>query len=80
MRPMADTPEEIERRLDAGEWLTIGDVSVLLKVDRSTAHRMLKTQPPMIRYRFRAGPGRYRELHPEDVRRELDQRREVHGE
>lgn len=65
--------------LDAGDWLLPGAVAVLLGVDRSTVVRMLNADPPVIRYRYRSGRGRYWELNPEDVRSELSPRREVHG-
>jgi hypothetical protein len=70
-------PEEIERRLAAGEWLRPGDVALLLKVDRRTVDRLLRAE--RIRYRLVPGTGRYRECHPDDVQRELDDRRRVHG-
>lgn len=76
---MVNDAEMIERRLNAGEWLMIGDVAILLGVDRTTVDRMLKTTPPKLSWRFRSGTGRYRELNPEDVRRELNARRTVHG-
>lgn len=76
---MTHTPEELERRLDANEWLLVGEVATLLGVDRTTIHRMLTTEPPKFRHKRRAGRGGYRELHPDDVRRELDERRKVHG-
>ncbi|WP_431897480.1 hypothetical protein [Micromonospora haikouensis] len=75
------TPEELEARLDEGAWLLPGEVAALLDIDRTTVIRAyLKSSPPKIRYRLRAGSGRYRECHPEDVRRELDARRRVHGD
>jgi hypothetical protein len=77
---MAGTPEEIERRLDGGEWLRPGDVAILLGVSRKTVDRMLSATPPAMRWRRKPGTGRYREVHPEDVRRELDARRKVVGE
>lgn len=78
---MGDTPADLERRLSAGEWLLPGQVAKLLGVDRSTVVRMLAPpESPRIRYRERPGSGRYRECHPEDVRRELEARRRVHGE
>jgi hypothetical protein len=77
---MAKTPDELERKLDAGEWLLPGEVAILLGVNRTTVHWMLAEQdPPAFRYRVRPGRGGYRELHPDDVRRELDARRRVHG-
>lgn len=77
---MGGTPEEIERRLDAGEWLRPGEVAILLDVSRSTVTRMLDPKNPAIRFRQISGTGRHRQLNPEDVRRELDARRTVHGE
>lgn len=77
---MASTPEEIERRLDAGEWLRPGDVAILLGVSRKTVDRMLPDQSPTMRWRRKPGTGRHREVHPEDVRRELDARRNIVGE
>lgn len=72
---------DLETRLDRGDWLLPGEVARLLGVDRSTVIRAyLKHEPPKIRYRRRAGAGGYRECHPEDVRRELAARRQVHGE
>lgn len=78
---MAGTVEELEARLDRDEWLLPGEVATLLGIDRTTVIRAyLKPEPPKIRYRHRAGAGGYRECHPEDVRRELAARRQVHGE
>jgi hypothetical protein len=76
---MGGTPEELELRLDKGEWLLPGDVAILLGVDRSTVVRMLTAEPPKMRFRVRAGAGGYRECHPEDVRRELAERHRIHG-
>lgn len=78
---MAGTVEDLEARLDRGAWLLPGEVATLLGIDRTTVIRAYLTpDPPKIRYRLRAGSGRYRECHPEDVRRELAARRQVHGE
>jgi len=71
---MARTWQEIKRRLDEGEWLLIGDVAILLGIDRKTVDRMLKKDPPQIRYEVRPGTGEYRECNPEDVRTELAKR------
>lgn len=76
---MSATAEEIERRLNAGEWLRPGDVAILLDVSRSTVTRMLDPKSPVIRFRTIPGSGRHRELHPDDVRRQLIERRKVHG-
>ncbi|MFF0823087.1 hypothetical protein ACFYUR_22220 [Micromonospora haikouensis] len=76
-----DAVEELEERLSRGEWLLPGEVALLLSVSRSTVIRVfLNPDPPKIRYRIRPGSGQYRECHPEDVRRELDARRRVHGD
>lgn len=73
--------EEIEQRLDRGEWLLPGEVAKLLGINRSTVIRSyLLPDPPLIRYKRRAGRGGYRECHPEDVRRVLAERRRVHGD
>lgn len=77
---MAGTVEDLERRLAAGEWLRPGDVARLLGVARTSVVRMLNADPPQIRYRLKPGTGRHRECHPDDVRRELDARRRVHGD
>lgn len=78
---MSGVVDELEERLSRGGWLLPGEVATLLGVSRSTVIRAyLNTDPPKIRYRLRPGSGRYRECHPEDVRRELDARRQVHGD
>lgn len=75
------TVEDLEARLAAGAWLLPGEVAKLLDIDRTTVIRAyLNPDPPKIRYRHRAGAGGYRECHPDDVRRELAARRQVHGE
>lgn len=76
-----DAADALEERLSRGEWLLPGEVGKLLGVSRSTVIRVyLNADPPKVRYRIRPGSGRYRECHPEDVRRELDRRRRVHGD
>lgn len=72
------TPEEA--KLAAGGWLRIGEVIRLLGVSRTTVHRLLSSDPPAIRYRVAPGPGQYRECHPDDVRRLLEERRRIHGD
>lgn len=71
---MPPDPAEIERRLDAGEWLRPGEVAVLLKASRATIHRWIDVG----RFRYRQR-GRIRFLRPEDVRRELDDFRRERG-
>lgn len=66
---------EIERRLDAGEWLRPGQVAALFHTSRTSIHRWMSAG--RIRYR-RRGPRRDRVLNPDDVRRELaEYRREL---
>ena len=71
--------DDLEHRARGGEWLRPGDVAVLLGVDRRTVDRMLRADPPTLRYRVKSGTGRHREVHPEDVLRELEARRTIHG-
>lgn len=70
------TAEDIERKLDAGEWLRPGEAAELLGTSRTTVHRWLTDG--RVRYRQRPLSTR-RELHPEDVRRLLDEYRREHG-
>jgi hypothetical protein len=78
--PMADAERDaLEVRVRAGEWLLTGEVARLLGVDRVTVWRWTEATPPYVRFRHRPGRGRYREIHPADVLRELDAGREVHG-
>lgn len=78
---MADADRDVlEARVRAGEWLLTGEVGALLGVSPVTVWRWTKGTPPYVRFRQRAGRGRYREIHPEDVMRELDAGREVHGD
>lgn len=76
---MAETVEDLERRLRAGAWLRPGDVARVLDASRSTVVRMLTADPPLIRWRTKPG-SRHRECHPEDVLRLLAERRRVHGD
>lgn len=62
---------EIERRLDAGEWLRPGDAGVLFGRNRFTVAYWLRKG--LIRYR--RTPGGQRECNPVDVRRLLDEYR-----
>lgn len=74
------TVEDLERALTAGEWLRPADVARVLGVSKSTVVRMLTATPPQLRYRLKSGTGRHREIHPDDVRAALAQRRKVHGD
>lgn len=53
---------ELQKRVQAGEWLTAGDIAKVLDVSRSTAHRLLADG--VIGYRKKR---RYRYGNPEDV-------------
>ena len=78
---MAATDRDaLEARVRADEWLLTGEVAILLGVDPATVWRWTRATPPYVRFRHRAGRGRYREIHPEDVLRELNAGREVHGD
>lgn len=70
-----DDPAVLERRLDAGEWLSPGAVAVLLGVGRTTVHYRLEAG--VIRYRLK-GAGIQRLCNPEDVRRLLAEARAEH--
>ena len=70
------TPSELERRLDAGEWLSGGQVATLLGVGRSTIQRRMADGT--LKWRRRGG-GIQRVCDPADVRRLLDESRRVHG-
>ncbi len=67
---------ELERRLNAGDWLLIGEVAALLGIGRASVHRLLTAG--IIGHRIRPGAGRYRECKPDDVRHQLDARRQEH--
>lgn len=61
--------EELERRLDAGEWLTPGAAAKLLGIGRTKMHVMLDRGE----IRSATKPGsKHRTCNPADVRRELD--------
>jgi hypothetical protein len=62
----------LERRLDAGKWLRLSEVAHLLDASRASVDRWVRDG--RFRYR-RRGPRGDRFLHPEDVRRELDEYR-----
>jgi hypothetical protein len=66
--------------LDAREWLSPGEVAILLGVNRQTIHRMLSSDPPTIRYRLKPGSGQHRECNPDDVLRLLRDRNVIYGQ
>lgn len=66
---------ELEKRLEAGEWLPPGDVAIVLAISRSKATRMLSDG--RIGFRFRPG-SKYRVANPADVKRLLDESRQEH--
>ncbi len=67
----------IERRLNKGDWLLIGEVAAILGISRATVDRMLVAGS--IRHRTRPGPGAYRECKPEDIQRLLEKRLQERG-
>jgi IS30 family transposase len=69
------TPEELQRLLDRGDWLTSGQIATLLGRGRTTMWRRL--QRPDMRYQL--SPGGQKAYHPEDVRRLVAEAREVRG-
>ncbi len=73
---MVHDPADLERRLEAGEWLTPGQVAAVLGVGRTNVHEMLTART--IGYRLKPGRGQYRECNPIDVLKLLAARREVH--
>ncbi len=77
---MADDAAELERQVRSGAWLRPGQVATLLEISRKTVDRMLHAEPPLLRYRFKPGSGKHREVHPADVVARLDERREVQGD
>ena len=69
--------QKLEGKLDAGEWLSPGQVAELLGVSRSTAQRLFNNGE----IGHRKKPGGYRYGNPEDVRRHLQAARtEYRGE
>lgn len=76
------TPEDVERRLDAGDWLQIGDLMILFGATRSMVDRwmndgvrMVGPERMVIRYRVRLGG--VRECHPGDVSALLVESRKI---
>ena len=67
-------PAELERRLNAGEWLKPGSVATLLGMSRGTVHNLLGAR----KIGYRKTPGGQRECDPADVKRLLEERRRVH--
>ncbi len=67
---------DLQRRLDAGDWLLIGEVGALLGISRATVDRMLVAGS--IGHRIRPGSGGWRECNPADVRQHLTDRRREH--
>lgn len=74
---MADQKKraELERRIEAGEWLTAGHVAIVLDVSRSSVVRMLDDG----KLGFRKKPGsRYRMVNPAEVKQMLEESRQEH--
>lgn len=73
-----DDKAELERRLDAGEWLSTGEVAVLLDTSRWTVIRIVNHGRVIDGAEYRIGTrglGRTRELDPADVKALLVARR-----
>lgn len=69
------SPAEIESLLDGGAWLTSGQIATLVARGRTTIWARLQRGD----LRSRNTPGGRSEWHPEDVRRLVDELRQVHG-
>ena len=67
--------EEIRKLLDAGTWLSTGQVAKLFGADPSTIHRWIKAG----RIKFRRTPGGFRECAPADVQALLTEYETVRG-
>lgn len=67
---------ELERLVDAGEWLTIGRVVELLQISRSKVQYLLTSGTIGSR---RKASSKYRFCDPTDVRRLLDESRVIYG-
>jgi IS30 family transposase len=69
------TPEELQRLLDGGAWLTSGQIATLVGRGRSTIWRRLVRGD----IRWQESPGGQKAYHPEDVRSLVAELRAVHG-
>jgi hypothetical protein len=69
------TPDEIEQLLAADAWLSSGQIGTLAGVPRTTIWRRL--QRGDIRSKDTAGG--HSRWHPEDVRKLVDELRQIHG-
>jgi transposase len=67
-----DDPAELERRLDAGEWLSTGEVAALLDVSRGSVHNWIASG--QIGWKPKGG-GVQRLCNPADVRQRLQRAR-----
>lgn len=71
----APDPDEVERRLGAGEWLKPGEVAALFNTTRFSVDRWLRNGARMGGQRHRIGyretPGGHRECDPADIQRLL---------
>ncbi|MGI5236466.1 hypothetical protein [Dactylosporangium sp. CA-139066] len=70
-------PGKLEERLKRGDWLTPGEVALLLQLGRTKVHTMLVQG--QIRSRNKPA-SRHRVCNPEDVRRELAKLRDAEAE
>ncbi len=75
---VVDDQATLERRLDAGEWLSPGEVAVLLGLGRTTVHGLLESGRIGFRLTTGGAKRQHRRCDPADVRRLLNERREVH--
>jgi excisionase family DNA binding protein len=73
-----DVQAALEKRVEAGEWLRVGDAAKVLGVGRTKMHMLVSEGK--IGYRFEPG-SKYRQCNPADIKRLLDDsRKEVRGE
>lgn len=75
------TPDEraaLEKRVEAGEWLRVGDAAKVLGIGRTKMHTLVSQGT--VGHRLEPG-SRYRQVNPKDIRRLLEEaRRERRGE
>lgn len=70
------SPEEIEQRLRAGEWLSPNLVAPLFPVDPKKVRAWI--EDGTVRFRWRSPGSTYKMCHPDDVLALLEKSREVH--
>jgi len=67
--------EQATAALEAGAWLTLGQIAALIGYSRSTAWRRLRRGD----LRYRTSPGGQRSYHPDDVRALVAETQRQHG-